>query len=128
MSGHTNGVGPNARWRSFGSLYILGIGGPVDDEGVGRVERFAWRFLVRTGARASDAVLAFSTMPKLMAFTRAVNGATPHAVSTEALKVDTVRIARDPAIDIEVDLAPSDFAGWLGGGTLVERIVPALER
>lgn len=128
MSGHTNGVEPEGRWRKFASLYLLGIGGPIDDEGIGHVERFAWRFLVRTGAQTTDAVLAFSTMPRLMAFTRAVNGATPHAVSTEALKVDTHRIAREPAIEIEVDLAPSDFAAWLGGATLVERIVPELER
>lgn len=127
--GDGGGDGVSAeRWRGYPDLYFLGIGGPVDEAGIGHVDHFAWRFLVRTGAHVPEAVLAFSSMPKLMAFTRAVNAATPHAVSTEALKVATRRIAPGLAVAVTLDLAAVDFAGWLGRAALVERVVPELER
>lgn len=128
MTGRANGARTAERWRAYESLYFLGVGGPVDAEGVGHVERFAWRFLVRTGGDAPDAVLAFSSMPRLMAFTRSVHAVTPRAVSTEALRVATRQIAPGLDVSIDLDLAADDFARWLGRGTLVERIVPELER
>ena len=109
------------------SLYVLGVGGPLDADGIGRVERFAWRFLVRRAEGEHDAVLGFTSMPRLMAFTRAVNAARPFTVSTEVYKVPSARFALDAAPRATVDLAPEGFSAWLGRGELVERIVPELE-
>lgn len=110
-------------------LYVLGVGGPIDEEGIGHVERFAWRFLVRVAPGERDTVLGFTSMPRLMAFTRAVNERRPRAVSTEAFKVAAHRFgaAGTFAPAAVVDMPADGFEAWLGGGTLVERIVPELE-
>lgn len=107
-------------------LYVLGCGGPEDADGVGDVTRFRWRCLVRVAPGERDAVLAFSSMPRLMAFTRAVNGRTPNAVSTEALKLAAADWPAAAGVDVAVDLDPSSFAAWLGRGLLVERPVPEI--
>ncbi|MEO8083443.1 MAG: hypothetical protein ABI780_06435 [Ardenticatenales bacterium] len=111
------------------TLYVLGVGGPIDEEGIGHVERFAWRFLVRVAPGERDAVLGFTSMPRLMAFTRAVNERRPRAVSTEAFKVAAHRFgaAGTSAPTAVVDMAADGFEAWLGRGTLLERIVPELE-
>ena len=37
--------GPPPEWRdSTSPIYLLGVGGPEDEEGIGMVERFVWRF------------------------------------------------------------------------------------
>lgn len=128
MSGVSLRDGAPAALRAHPWLYLLGIGGPVDADGVGHVERFAWRFLVRVAPDRPDAVLAFTAMPKLMAFTRLVNARAPHAVSTEALRVAPAKLTDGVAIEVFVDLPADDFGAWLGRGALIERIVPELER
>lgn len=109
------------------ALYVLGVGGPTDADGIGHVERFAWRFLVREAPGEGGSVLGFSAMPRLMAFTRAVNARRPRAVSTEAYVVPIGRFDAPTAPTPVVDLPAEAFEGWLGDAALVERIVPELE-
>lgn len=118
---------PTDRAAAPAALYVLGVGGPLDEDGIGHVERFAWRFLVRAAPGQAEAVLGFSSMPRLMAFTRAVNARRPRAVSTEAYLVPIGRFEGATAPAPVVDLAADAFETWLGGATLVERIVPELE-
>ncbi len=108
------------------TLYVLGCGGPTDADGVGDVTRFVWRCLVRIAPGRRDAVLAFTSMPRLMAFTRAVNGRTAQAVSTEALKIDARRLGAAPGVEVTIDLEADGFAAWLADGALIERPVPEL--
>lgn len=118
---------PNERSAAPAALYVLGVGGPLDEDGIGHVERFAWRFLVRAAPGEAEAVLGFSSMPRLMAFTRAVNARRPRAVSTEAYLVPIERFGAAPAPAPVIDLPADAFDAWLGDATLVERIVPELE-
>lgn len=77
-------LGGTATQGAAVELYVLGYNGPVDEEGLGRPDRFVWRYAVLGPPGASATVLAFSSMPKLIAFTRAVNGRQAFALPTEA--------------------------------------------
>jgi hypothetical protein len=69
---------------TLGALYFLGVNGPLDAEDIGLVDRFVWRFAVMEAQAEPGAILAFSSMPRLMAFTRAANALRPFTVPTEA--------------------------------------------
>jgi len=107
------------------SLYILGVNGPLDEAGIGRVDRFVWRFAVVD--EPSPVVLAFSAMPLLMRFTRAVNGAQAFTVPTEALRVRLRAAHAGLPVRISLDAVAEDFLTFAGGRRLAERVIPELE-
>ena len=118
-----------AALRAEPTLYFLGVGGPEEASGIGRVETFVWRFAVLHGVGGSEAdvALAFRSMPGLMAFTRTLNGRQPFTVPTEAMKVAGTALAPCPA-RVWLDPRPEDFdALAAAGGRLEERRIPALE-
>ena len=110
------------------ALYLLGIGGPEDESGIGRVETFVWRFGVVEGRDGSDGgiLLAFRSMPRLMAFTRALNGREPFTVPTEAIKLSGAELVAVP-YRVAIDPTEADFGRWMAlGGRLAERRIEAL--
>lgn len=115
---------PPAAWAAAGSVYLLGVGGPEDEAGIGDVGAFVWRFAVAEAGDGPAVALAFSAMPRLMRFTRAVNAAAPFSVPTEALRVDAASL--DPAAGVRVALDPeADDLAALGGAPAVRlRRVP----
>jgi len=113
--------------RALPTLYLLGVGGPEDPEGIGRVETFAWRFAVVEGGAGALTALAFTAMPRLMALTRAVNGRRPFTLPTEALRVDPSGIGPTPGVGLFVDPSPEEVEALLAGGRLAERRLPSLE-
>jgi hypothetical protein len=109
------------------ALYLLGVGGPEDESGIGKVETFVWRFAVIERAGADVVALAFTRMPALMAFTRALNGRQPFTVPTEALRIAGAGLRAAP-IDVLLDGAAEDYDALVAaGGRLEERRLPALE-
>ncbi len=109
-----------------GPIYLVGVGGPEDESGIGDVSTFSWRFCLLEIDQALPIVLGFRAMPTLMAFTRAVNGERPFTVPTEALRTDLSTIGSVP-LRLAIDLTSSDLADWLRSGRLVTRKVPELE-
>jgi hypothetical protein len=116
---------PAAELAALERLYLLGVGGPEDAAGVGRVEAFVWRCLVlepRSGPPLL--LLAFSAMPRLMAFTRAVNGAEPGRVPTEALRLAPDELPGDAGLGLLLDPEPEAFLALAQGGRLRELHLP----
>lgn len=110
------------------NLYILGVGGPEDADGIGRVERFVWRFSVLEATAEPPVAIAFTTMPGLMRFTRAVNGSRPFSVPTEAHRVPARRLASGAPAALLLDPSPDDFERLRAGRDLAERQIPELAR
>ena len=110
------------------NLYILGVGGPEDAAGIGRTERFVWRFCVLEESDGPPVAIAFSSMPALMRFTRAVNGRQPFSVPTEAHRVPARRLVAGAPAALLLDPSPEAFEGFCAGRGLVERQIPELAR
>lgn len=108
------------------AIYLVGVGGPEDESGIGDVTSFTWRYCLVEPVDGTPIVLSFSTMPKMMAFTREVNGRSPFTVPTEALRTEfsTLGVAD---LRLAIDPAPEDLEGWLRTGRLVTRGVPELQ-
>lgn len=88
-------------------LYVLGYNGPIDEEGLGHPDRFVWRYAVLGPPGEAATVLAFSSMPKLIAFTRAVNGRQAFTLPTEARRCRLasplpagISVWTDPELDV----------------------------
>lgn len=106
-------------------VYVLGVGGPEDASGIGDVERFVWRFAVLDGGPL-PVVLGFSSMPALMAFTRAVNGRQPQRVPTEATRIVPSGWQGGIPVVLWLDPAPDAFETAATGRPLGERRIPEL--
>jgi hypothetical protein len=107
-------------------LYFLGTGGPRDTESVGDPGDFEWRFTALAGPEPEPTLLAFTGMPALMAFTRAVNSAQPFAVPTEALRLTRAHLPPRVPARCLVNPTPEAALAALARGGLVERRVPEL--
>jgi len=110
-------------------VYVLGVGGPEDTAGIGRIEAFVWRCAVLEGGPgpgAAPIALAFTSMPRLMAFTRAVNDAAPRRVPTEAARVAPSSWRGGIPAVLWLDPTPEAFEAELAGRALVERRIPEL--
>lgn len=118
--------GAPAELAGVAALYILGVGGPEDESGIGDVSAFVWRFALVDSADGSPIALAFTAMPKLMQFTRAVNGRAPFTVPTEAFKVDAAALAAGAPVRLALDPTPDDFETLRAGRPLVLRVVKGL--
>ena len=79
------------------------------------------------GRASPPVILAFSAMPKLMQFTRAVNGRAPFTVPTEALRVAARDLAGGVPAVVVLDPSAADFDALRARGRLVERRIAALE-
>lgn len=113
---------------SDSQLYCLGVGGPLDESGIGRPDRFVWRYALLLDPDAAEApcLLAFSSMPGLMQFTRAVNGRAPFTLPTEVrrqaagdLSGQALRLLLDPSVET--------FEALSGGRAVAEQHLPQLE-
>jgi len=107
-------------------LYFLGTGGPRDPESVGDPGDFEWRFSALAGPEPEPTLLAFTGMPALMAFTRAVNAAQPFGVPTEALRLTRAQLPPSVHARCLVNPTPEAVLAALARGGLVERRVPEL--
>lgn len=107
-------------------VYVLGVGGPVDAAGIGRVEAFVWRCAVLDEGGAAPVALGFTAMPRLMAFTRAVNGAAPSRVPTEAARIAPSSWRGGIPAVLWLDPTPEAFEAAATGRALVERRIPEL--
>lgn len=107
-------------------IYLLGVGGPEDEAGIGDVSAFVWRFCLVETEGTPPIALGFSRMPLLMAFTRAVNGAKPFTVPTEALKADLSGIGVLP-LRLAIDPTPAALDDWLETGSLSFRRLPEIQ-
>lgn len=115
-----------AELTSLPSLYLLGVGGPETAEGVGDVSSFVWRFGLLATAEGEELALAFRAMPRLMAFTRALNGRRPFSVPTEALRIGGNELSPTP-ISLLLDPSPEDFDAHVAAGArMTERRLPTL--
>lgn len=108
-------------------LYVLGFNGPVDDDGMGRPERFVWRFAVVECDGWPPTLLAFRSMPRLMAFTRAVNGREAFTVPTEARRCRLRRPPSPPDLALWVDPEADDFLLRYASVRAQERVIEGLE-
>lgn len=109
-----------------GPIYLVGVGGPEDEAGIGDVTSFKWRFCLVEPAEGLPIALGFRAMPSMMAFTKAVNGERPFTVPTEALRIELSGVGPVP-LRLAIDPTASDLAQWLQAGRIVTRSVPELE-
>lgn len=116
---------PPAAWTAARAVYLLGVGGPEDEAGIGDVGAFVWRCAVVEAADGTAAALAFSSMPRLMQLTRAVNAAAPFTLPTEALRVEAAALAHAPGTRIALDPSPEDLASLGGAAAVRLRRIPA---
>ena len=115
------------RHETLGSVYLVGIGGPMDESGIGDVASFQWRFCVLARDGLTPIVIGFRSMPSMMSFTRTVNGAEPFTIPTEAFHADLKDIG-PISFHLALDPSPDEFMAWKHDAELVMRIVPELER
>lgn len=108
-------------------LYLLGVNGPLGPDDIGQIERFVWRFASLDLRARPPALLAFSTMSRLMAFTRAINGARPFTVPTEARRQRLGPTAVGIPYLLLVDPDPAVCATEARGQPFAERIIPELD-
>lgn len=108
------------------ALYFLGIGGPEHSEDVGVVEAFRWRFATVAGSDGQHDLLAFRSMPLLIAFTRAINDADPRTVPTEALRLMPADVTAGVDLWCRIDPDPRSVAVAAATGRLGSRQVPEL--
>lgn len=146
MTRHDLSTGAPPALAALPALYLLGVGGPEDASGIGDVNAFVWRFVVvetaaephtspgsgtadeDSGATAGlPVVLAFSAMPKLMQFTRAVNSRAPFTVPTEALRLTPRDLGGGAPAVLVLDPSAADFDALRARGRLAERRIAALE-
>lgn len=106
-------------------VYVLGVGGPEDAAGIGRVERFVWRCAVLP-EDPRPVALGFTSMPRLMAFTRSVNAASPRRVPTEAARVAPASWRGGIPAVLWLDPSPEAFEAAAAGRVLAERRIPEL--
>jgi hypothetical protein len=120
--------GPPPEWRdSTSPIYLLGVGGPEDEDGIGKVERFVWRFSALLRQDALPVVFGFTSMPTLMRFTRAVNAQAPFTVPTEVFKVAPSELKGGAPVAWIIDPDPEAFHRLVQGKPVVERRIPELE-
>jgi hypothetical protein len=91
------------------AVYLLGIGGPEDESGIGHVESFVWRYHLLEPAGEPARVLGFRDMRRLMAFTRSVNGERPLTVPTEVLRLELDELRRLPVPALWLDPEPAAY-------------------
>lgn len=108
-------------------LYILGLGGPLDESGIGDSTSFVWRFAVIPETGGLPTCLAFTGMPRLMRFTRELNGARAFSVPTEAFRVEADRLQAGAPVRLLIDPEPADFRRLAGDRALEELCIPELE-
>jgi hypothetical protein len=108
-------------------LYILGVGGPMDESGIGDSNSFVWRFAVIPEAGAAPICLAFTAMPSLMRFTREINGLRAFTVPTEAFRVEASQLSAGAPARLLIDPEPADFRKLAGDRGLEEMCIPELE-
>jgi len=113
------------RIEALGTVYALGFGGPPDEAGIGQVSSFVWRFAVAVAGDGRELLLAFTSMPRLMAFTRALNALRPFTVPTEALHIDLSSGVPVGAVAV-IDPVPDTIRPMLETGGVVERHIPEL--
>ncbi len=89
-------------------LYLLGVGGPEDESGIGHPDRFVWRFTTLEATGADPILLGFGDMPTLMRFTRTVNQRQPFSLPTESLKLPAGDLA-GVAVQVLIDPSPAEF-------------------
>jgi hypothetical protein len=110
------------------ALYLLGVNGPLGPDDIGHIDRFVWRFALLRMPGRPPALLAFSTMPRLMAFTRVLNSAQPFAVPTEARRQRLGSAAAGIPFLLLVDPDPESCASASRGSATAERVIPELDR
>lgn len=109
-------------------LYLLGVNGPLGPDDIGHIDRFVWRFALLRQPGRPPALLAFSAMPRLMAFTRVLNSAIPFAVPTEARRQRLGSAAAGIPFLLLVDPDPEACASVSRGSATAERVIPELDR
>jgi hypothetical protein len=110
-------------------LYVLGVAEPEDSTALGDVSSYVWRFACLDGGQPpTSALLAFTSMRLLMAFTREVNLRQPFSVPTESAALAVEELGRaGQELALLIDPQPDDFtrlqrAGW----RLRQRRIPQL--
>jgi hypothetical protein len=91
---------------------VLGIGGPEDLADIGRLDRLTWRYFVIEHPERGTLALAFTDMPQLMAFTRAMNARAPFTVPTECIRTSAGQLA-EPGLELLVDPDSAEVATLL---------------
>jgi hypothetical protein len=109
-------------------LYVLGTGGPDGPDGIGDLSSFVWRFhtIVRESEPRRNA-LAFTSMPQLMGFTRAVNGRAPFTVPTQALRISPAAIETASGWALVVDPTLRQYDALMHSSTAEDLPCPELE-
>lgn len=109
------------------ALYLLGVGGPEDASGIGLVETFVWRFHALERPGTAPAILGFTSMPRLMALTRAVNSERQGALPTEVLRVPTADLRAPLPVRLCLDLTPAEYRTLAAGAVARELRLAGLE-
>jgi hypothetical protein len=117
--------GPPPELAGREAIYLLGVGGPEDESGVGDVSAFVWRCLLLERPGQPPALLGFTAMPRLMGFTRAVNGQRPFTVPTEAVRLTGADLPAAP-LALLLDPESEAFLAAAAAGQLTVRHVPEL--
>lgn len=124
-------MAPPSGWPPEGAdtdlLYVLGFNGPVDAAGIGHPDRFVWRFAVIESEGCAPSLIAFSNMPRLMAFTRAINGRQAFALPTEARRCRLRPPGDVGALALWVDPDPQTYLLRYASTKAQERVIEGLE-
>ena len=117
-------TGPPESLSESTTLYFLGVGGPEDASGIGDIDAFVWRFLVlkNPDSQGHRTVVAFTSMPNLMAFTRGVNQRRPFTVPTEALRLQADDLPKAQGLTVWLDPVAADWTDTVAARSTQEAV------